>query len=217
MRVAPLVGRPACGNVSGISLRTNGTRRRYCAWWRAELLGLDPSDNIDMNTFVHERAKCLLEEYKSDQMFDVISLRMVAEHIRDPESAVAALSRLTRNGGRVVIYTVSKWSPASLVADLTPMAVHHVAKKILWNGLPEDTFPTVYRMNTRKQLQRLFMAAGFVEESFHYLDDCRGFGRWRLTAMIELSAQRALRAVGLRYPDVCLLGTYRKQDVASTA
>ena len=179
------------------------------------LVGLDPSDNIDKNTLVHERAKCLLEEYEPDQTFDLVSLRMVAEHIRDPKSAVAALGRLTRSGGRVVIYTVSKWSPASLAAALTPMAVHHMAKRILWGGLPEDDFPTAYRMNTRKQLRRLFMTEGFIEESFLYLDDCRALARWRLATMIELSAQRALRAVGLHYPEVCLLGTYRKQDAAN--
>ena len=117
----------------------------------------------------------------------------------------------------MVVYTVSKWSPASLVAALTPMAVHHAAKRILWGGLPEDTFPTVYHMNTRKQSQRLFKAEGFVEESFLYLDDCRALARWRLTSMIELLAQRALRAVGLRYPDVCLLGIYRKLDSRSPA
>ena len=132
---------------------------------------------------------------------------MVAEHIRDPKSAVAALGRLTRSGGRVVIYTVNKWSPASLAAALTPMAVHHAAKRVLWGSLPEDTFPTIFRMNTRKQLHRLFTAEGFVEESFLYLDDCRALARWRLTTMFELSVWRALRAVGLRYPDVCLLGT----------
>lgn len=196
---------------------TNEPLARLLASRASKLVGLDPSDNIDRNTFVHERAKCLLEEYESNQTFDVISLRMVAEHIREPESAVAVLGRLTRSGGRVVVYTVSKWSPASLLAAVTPMAMHHAVKRILWDGLPEDTFPTVYHMNTRKQLQRLFKAEGFVEESFLYLDDCRALARWRLTSMIELWTQRALRAVGLHFPDVCLLGTYRKLDIRNPA
>ena len=41
---------------------------------RARLLvGLDPSNNIDENTLVHERAKCLLEDTAS-RTFDVVSL-----------------------------------------------------------------------------------------------------------------------------------------------
>ena len=177
------------------------------------LVGLDPSDNIDLNELVHQRAKCVLEEYETDRRFDLISLRMVAEHIGNPTSAVAALGRLTRTAGRVVVYTVNKWSPVSLVAAATPLAVHHALKGVLWRVSPEDTFPTAYRMNTRKALRRLFMAGGFVEESFCYLDDCRGMSWSPLTMMLELSAWKALRAVGLRYPEICLLGVYRKEHI----
>lgn len=175
------------------------------------LVGIDPSDNIDSNELVHERAKCMLEDYHPGRQFDLVSLRMVAEHITDPQAAVAALGRLTRPGGRVVIYTVSKWSPASIAAALTPMAVHHAVKRYLWEAAPEDTFPTAYRMNTRPALRRLFSAAGFAEESFLYLDDCRSLARWPLTLRLELMARGALRRIGLPYPETCLLGIYRRE------
>ena len=57
------------------------------------LVGLDPSDNIDENPFVHERAKCQLEDFETDRKFDLITLRMVAEHIRDPQKVARVLSR----------------------------------------------------------------------------------------------------------------------------
>ena len=179
---------------------------------RAKLLvGLDPSDNIARNEFVHERYQCLLEAFPDQRQFDLISMRMVAEHITDPAAAVGALGRLCRSGGRVVVYTVSKWSPASLMAALTPMAVHHAAKKVLWRTEPEDTFPTAYRLNTRPALRRYFGEAGFAEESFVYLDDCRALARWKLTSALELSLQKMLKGLGLRYPELCLIGIYRKQ------
>ena len=174
------------------------------------LVGLDPSDNIDRNVYVHERAKCLLEDYRTEHRFDLISMRMVAEHVTDPEGMVAALARLTKPGGRVVVYTVSKWSPASLVAAMTPMAVHHAVKRRLWGAAPEDTFPTAYRMNTRGTLRRLFGAAGFGEEQFHRLADCRSFGRWQATLAAELALWRVLSALGIPYPEACLLGVYRR-------
>lgn len=174
------------------------------------LVGLDPSENIERNTLVHERARCMLEEYRTDHRFDVISMRMVAEHVTDPEAAVAALARLTKPGGRVVVYTVSKWSPASVVAAITPMAVHHAAKRLLWGVSPEDTFPTVYRMNTRGVLRRLFEAAGFAEERFLRLADCRALARWPATQHAELMLWRALQAAGLPYPEACVIGVYRR-------
>jgi SAM-dependent methyltransferase len=179
------------------------------------LIGVDPDDNINENTVLHKREQCLIEQYNTEQQFSIITLRMVAEHVANPETTVSALNRLTRVGGRVVIYTVSKWSPASLTAAVTPMAIHHAVKQVLWGSSPEDTFPTVYRMNTRKKLRQLFSVAGFTEEKFLYLNDCRSFGRWRFTLMLELLAERVLRTLGLRYPEICLLGIYRKESNTS--
>lgn len=174
------------------------------------LVGVDPSPNIDNNKLVHEKAKCTIEQYRTDRQFDVISLRMVAEHIPDPEAAIAAFTRLTKLNGRVVIYTVSRWALSSLVAAASPMAFHHFAKRILWGTKPEDTFPTVYRMNTRSRLRRLFESGGFQEEEFLFLDDCRSLAKWRLGTAVELSVWRALRSIGLLYFDICVLGVYRK-------
>lgn len=175
------------------------------------LVGVDPSDNIRDNQVVHERAHCMLQDYRTDRRFDLVTMRMVAEHIEDPAAAVAALSRLIRPGGLAVIYTVTKFSPASLVAAVTPMPVHHVVKRILWGGSEEDTFPVVYRMNTRRELCALFNQGGFREESFAYLDDCRSLAQWWLPAAAELALWKTLRVVGLRYPEACLLGLYRKE------
>jgi SAM-dependent methyltransferase len=176
------------------------------------LVGIDPDDNINKNTALHQRQQCLIDEYETSQRFDVISLRMVAEHITDPPKTVAALERLVRNGGRVVIYTVSKWCPASLIAAATPMTIHHRGKQALWGSSPEDAFQTVYKMNTRRKLRNLFQSAGLVEENFYYLNDCRSLGRWKIGLIFELSVERALRGLGLRYPEFCLLGVYRKHS-----
>jgi SAM-dependent methyltransferase len=175
------------------------------------LAGVDPSDNVDENPLIQERAKCLLQDYRTERTFDLITLRMVAEHITDPPAATAALSRLTKPGGLVVIYTVHKWSPVSLISAMTPMAVHHRAKKYLWEAEEKDTFPTAYRMNTRATLHRLFRAGGFTEENFRYLADTRSTLRFKKLNTFELWAWRTLRSLGLPYPESCLLGIYRKQ------
>ena len=176
----------------------------------ALVVGIDPSDNVRDNTLVHEWAQCLLQDYETDRQFDLVTMRMVAEHIEDPSTAMAALQRLVRPGGRVVIYTVAKFSPASMVAAVTPMPVHHFAKRVLWGGEERDTFPVAYRMNTRKDLRAQFETVGFREEAFRYLDDCRSFAQWKALAAVELAMWRTLRSIGLRYPESCLLGVYQK-------
>lgn len=178
------------------------------------LVGLDPSNNIDENPLLHERFKGMIEDYRTNRRFDLITLRMVAEHIQNPADAAACLSRLCKPGGRAVIYTVYKWSPVTVVSAAVPFQLHHQVKKVIWQTEEKDTFPTEYRMNTRRDLRRIFEAAGFQEAQFQYLDDCRSLARWRWTNLVELVSWKALHSVGLHYPEVCLLGIYRKQDVS---
>jgi SAM-dependent methyltransferase len=174
------------------------------------LVGLDPDNTLHANPYVHQRIKCTLQEYRPQRTFDLITLRMVAEHITAPQIAMAALGRLTRPGGRVIVYTVSKWSPVSLLSRLLPFPLHHPCKRLLWQTEAQDTFPVVYAMNTRRTLRRLFTGAGFVEHQFYYLDDCRTFARFRSLQFAELVTYKILQASRLPYPEVCLLGIYER-------
>jgi hypothetical protein len=124
---------------------------------------------------------------------------------------VANLARLTAPGGRVVVYTVNRWSPVAVVAALVPFRFHHAVKRAVWRTEERDTFPVVYKMNTRRDLRDWFGRGGFRERSFARLDDCRTFARFRPLHLGELAARRLLGAVGgLSYPESCLLGVYER-------
>ena len=89
---------------------------------------------------------------------------------------------------------------------LLPFWLHQPIKRLLWRTAAADTFPTRFEMNTRRRLASLLGDAGFDEARFGYLDDCRTLGRFRLGLWAELWLWRILRAIGLRYPENCLLG-----------
>ncbi len=174
------------------------------------LVGVDPSDRIDENPFVHQRAKCTIEQFASEHSFDLATLRMVAEHVREPEAAVASLARLIKPGGKVVVYTPNRWSPASLAAALVPHRWHHRMVRLLWRTEEEDHFPTAYKMNTRGRLRALFESGGFREVAFAYVDSCFGFRRIPVACFLELSLWKTLRTIGLKYPENNLLGVYQR-------
>jgi SAM-dependent methyltransferase len=176
-------------------------------------VGVDPSENIFNNRFVRERAKCLIEDYQTDDRFDLATLRMVVEHIENPQLTVQTLSRLLRPGGMVVIFTVNRWSPVTVVSHLLPFWLHHPIKKFFWGGEERDTFPTVYKMNTRRQLATLFRDCGFKERYFAYLDDLSVFRHFKLLNYLELVTWRVLKWCRLRYPENCLLAVYEKTEL----
>lgn len=174
------------------------------------LVGLDPDKTLLENEFVHEKVNASINDYRTDRRFDLITMNMVAEHIADPVSAVENLSNLTVRGGHVVIFTIFKWSPVPLVTFLTPFSLHHPIKRVLWGTESKDTFPVAYKMNTRSQLKNIFEENSFHEEYFSYLDDCRAFSGFRTTQFCELLLMKVFRGLGLYYPEVCLLGLYKK-------
>ena len=179
------------------------------------LVVVDPSDNIDRSPFPHERVRCLIEQYQTNDQFDLATLRMVAEHITNPSSVVQTLNRLLRQRGMVIIFTVNRWSPVTLVSNLFPFRLHYHIKKLFWGGEEKDTFSTVYRMNTRRRLKTLLGNYGFQERYFAYLDDLAVFSRFKFANYVELLVWRTLKRLHLRYPENCLIGVYEKtQDVA---
>lgn len=176
------------------------------------VVGVDPSDNIDQNLLLHERAKMPLEQFQTREPFDLVTFRMVVEHIENPTAALDTLSRLVKPGGKVVVYTVNKWSPVPIVAKIVPFSAHHRIKALLWQTEERDTFPVVYAMNTRRQLKRLFERFRFRESAFSYLDDCRTFARFAILNRLELSMRTILHRFRLPYPENCLLGIYERDN-----
>lgn len=173
------------------------------------LVGVDPDPTLQENPFVHEKVAALFDTWDGGRRFDLVTLRMVAEHVADPARFVAAVGRALAPGGRVVVYTVNRWSPVPLLTALVPFRLRHPIKRFLWRTEAKDTFPTAFRMNTRARLAALFAAIGCREEAFARLDDCRALGRFALGRGLELGLWRLLRACGLGYPEACLLGVYR--------
>lgn len=176
----------------------------------ARLVGVDPDPTLQENPWLHEKVACGIDGYDGGAAFDVVTMRMVAEHVDDPQACVRSLQRALRPGGVAVVYTVFGGSPMPLLTRLAPMGLRHVVKSWLWGTQPKDTFPTRFRMNTRGVLQRLFVGVGMHEEAFLRLDDCRTFARFRSLCELELRVRSLCHAVGLPYPEHCLLGIYRQ-------
>ncbi len=174
------------------------------------LVGVDPSDNLDENPYVHQRIKTPIESFRSERVFDLATFRMVVEHITRPPLVMDSLKNLIRPGGKVVIYTVDRWSPSSIFSFLVPFRFHHFIKKILWRTKEDDTFPVAYLMNTRKCLTRLFDLAGFKECSLIDVADCRIFGNNRFLSFLSLSLWRVLKTMGIKYPENCLIAVYER-------
>jgi 2-polyprenyl-3-methyl-5-hydroxy-6-metoxy-1,4-benzoquinol methylase len=182
------------------------TLSRRCA----RLTGVDPDPTLQENPWLHEKVAAGIDAYDGGAAFDLVTLRMVAEHIADPAACVRGVARALAPGGLAVVFTVFAGSPMPLLTRAAPMGLRHKVKAWLWGTQPKDTFPTTFRMNTRGALRRAFAGVGMHEVAFARLDDCRTFARFRWLHELELRAMRVCRALRVPYPEHCLLGCYRR-------
>lgn len=180
---------------------------------RCELLfGIDPDSNVRENADVHEYFEGVVEDVETDYRFDLVTMRMVAEHVVNPVAALTSIVRLLKPNGLFVVYTPYKWAPISMVASAVPFALHNPLKRLLWNTESRDTFPTAYKMNTRRDLTALASVLNLKEELFEFLDDCRTTTAYPLLNAMEIRARNLLNSMAIKHPENCILAVYRKGE-----
>ncbi len=95
-----------------------------------------------------------------DESFDLIFSDNVLEHVVDPDRDFAELFRALRPGGRFIAKTPSTCHCMPLISRSSPHWFHYFYNKL--RGRPTaDTFPTHYRANSKRTIERLAVRHGF--------------------------------------------------------
>lgn len=95
-----------------------------------------------------------------DGTFDLAFSKYVFEHLDRPLRVMHELRRVLAPGAHLLVHTPNRWHYVALSAMATPASFHR------WFNArrgrePADTFPTRYRANDRRTIERIASAAGF--------------------------------------------------------
>jgi SAM-dependent methyltransferase len=127
----------------------------------SRVAGADSDPAVSENTNLTDSAVADLSALPyADGEFDLVFSKYVFEHLDRPLTVMGELRRVMKPGAHLLIHTPNRWHYVAMFATLTPTRFHawYNAKR----GREEvDTFPTRYRANDRKRLERLAMASGF--------------------------------------------------------
>ncbi len=175
-----------------------------------ETVGVDPSPNVLDNDLLDRAYLGYTDKVPEENYYSLITLRMVAEHVADPDELVRQIHRVSASNAHIIVYTIYKWSPVSIMTKFTPFWAHHAPKQFFWRVEERDTFPVEYKMNTKLELDKAFSHMGFVNTHFMYLDDCRTLAKYKLTLHMELLFRKFLNLFKLHYPELCILSIYKK-------
>ena len=96
-------------------------------------------------------------------------LGLHVEHVANPAWLAAELSRILKPGGWICARTPNKYGYISVFARLVPDSLHDVVLRIVQPQKKSiDTFPTLYRLNTRRDLRRYFSEYHFEHVVFEH-------------------------------------------------
>lgn len=150
-----------------------------------------------------------------DASFDVVFSIYVLEHVDRPRELVADISRVLRPGGICAVLTPNILHYVTLVSRATPTAFHRWVNERRGRQA-SDTFPTRYRLNSRRAMTREFGRAGLrtvaidgieVQPNylvFNALAYALGIGFERVVNMTELLAPLRVNLIGVfQKPDAC--------------
>lgn len=121
----------------------------------ARVCGLDPDPRVVDNPHLSEGKVGFGEEIPyDDETFDLVFCDNVLEHLERPAEVFREVRRVLKPGGRFLGKTPNYWHYVAIGASLTPHSFHRRFNAGRGRD-EEDTFPTCYRANTRRDLRRL--------------------------------------------------------------
>ncbi|MHB8628930.1 MAG: class I SAM-dependent methyltransferase [Aggregatilineales bacterium] len=141
----------------GVGMEVGQFRQRYTP--RVEALDIEPVRVVETRRLAPHALVAAAEHlpYPSDR-FDVILSNEVIEHVQDDRLAAAEMVRVTRPGGRIVIFCPNRWYPFETHGHYRN-GQYHFGNTPLINYLPDrwrNQLAPHVRAYTARGLRRLF-------------------------------------------------------------
>ena len=126
------------------------------------VVGLDVSTDIEGNPNLDEFHVADITDAPSlvPGRFDLVFARYVVEHLTDPRAVLEAVRRLLRPGGCFLFITPNRHHYVPALARSLGYTAHRRVNALRGRA-PEDTFPTVYALNSVPDIKRLGADSGF--------------------------------------------------------
>lgn len=136
----------------------------------AKVCGIDLDPRVLQNSFLDESKVTNGANIPyDDETFDVVISDNVLEHLAQPESVFAEISRVLKPDGVFLFKTPNRSHYMPLIARITPHGFHRFVNRLRGRDIV-DTFPTRYRANSRRKIEQLASTCGFKVEKIDLVE-----------------------------------------------
>jgi SAM-dependent methyltransferase len=174
-------------------------------------IGLDVDPYAKENPLMHE-VRIMESEYfpLPDACADVVTAQWVVEHVVHPDIFLSEIHRVLKPGGAFVFMTTNIRSPIMWLTSFFSTSFKSLFRSRFLGYAPDETFPTMYRMNTPEKLARLARRYGFTLAA---LDRVESFGYFRFSLVLlrmYIVWSKILRAITTDR-EMHLVGVFQKK------
>jgi SAM-dependent methyltransferase len=178
-----------------------------------KVYGVDPDErvlqngNLDTAFVAYGDAMPFFE----DGQFDVVISDNVLEHIQDTDAFFREVYRVLKKGGIFLTKTPNRHHYVPLLASLTPTWFHAFYNKL--RGREEgDTFPTHYRLNSRREQAAAAVRNGFAVKEIRAFEGRPEYLRLTfITYLLGILYERVVNALHLEELKVILISRFEKE------
>lgn len=188
---------PRGGRILEVGAGPSNPTSRFLATL-GELHGVDPDPAVRTNESLASASVLEASHFPfQGEHFDGCVSNYVLEHVQDPVTHLAEISRVLVPGGVYVFRTSNRFHYVGAVAQATPHWFHEAVSNRL-RGLPtgaDDPYPTHFAMNSRGAVVRLAREAGLSVETLRMVEKEPSYGTISPVLFLALTAyERAVNA-----------------------
>ncbi len=176
--------------------------------------GIDPDRRVNQNSFLDKGYVGLADNmpFFQDNTFDIVFSDNVLEHIDNPTTFLKEIHRVLKPGGFFINKTPNKNHYMPRIASWTPTSFHKFYNKL--RGREEDdTFPTVYKLNSRLQQMNQFKKVGFLEKNFIFYEKRPEYLRlFFMVYILGILYERIVNLFSLDYFKILIISSFQKKN-----
>lgn len=131
-----------------------------------EAVGVDMIKNFRTKPNIRTYTANLESLPFKNSIFDIIVSRDVCGHLINPYVVFAELSRVLKPGGKIIFITPNKYCYTAICSRLLTTKFKKYFLKTVFNERAYDNFPTYYRFNTKKQIEKIVSRTGLKIDKF---------------------------------------------------
>ena len=178
----------------------------------ARVVGVDPDPRVKDNPYLDEAHVGLgnAMPYFPANTFDLVFSDNVLEHVEKPDTFLEEIHRILKPGGLLITKTPNRRHYMPLIARITPHWFHRLYNRLRGRH-SADTFPTLYRLNTRNDQHRYAEGAGLRVKSILGIEGRPEYLRLSfLIYPLGIAYERTVNALGLEDWRILFISIFEK-------